>query len=158
MIRNLILKWKQEWWLKNASILAKEYQSKQVDLEKKLSEEVSLKIQKLELERDILYAQVRSEIERGKLLQEEVTYRTKTLEDRKMELIREDNELREQIKVLQAKAAPDQVWTHAFTAGVSKTIDMLIPTITEGFDKFKVQVREEAMKEAIARLRAPNKK
>jgi len=158
MFKKLIESWKQEWWLKHASEVAREYQSRQLDLEKRLEEEMRLNLNKLELERDVIYAKVKGEIQKGQLLEEEVVYRTKTLEDRKLELIKADNELREQIKLIQAKASPDQIWNQAFTTGVSKTLDMIIPSLTEGFDKYKIKVREEAVTEAIARLRAPNKK
>lgn len=158
MIKKLLDKWKQEWWLRNASNIAREFQHRQTDLENKLNHESRINIQKLELERDILYAKIKAEIEKGNILEAEVEYREQILSDRKLELIRADNELREQIKLTQAKASPDQIWSQAFTTGVSKTLDMIIPTITSGFDKFKVKVQEDAVQEAIARLRVTNKK
>ncbi len=158
MIKKLIERWKREWWLKNASELAKEYQSKQIELEKNLSDEIRLTIQKLELERDVLYSKIKSEIEKGKILEEEVLYREKNLESRKLELIKADNELKKQIATIEAKASPSSVWAEAFTAGANKTWDLIIPVMTENISKLKKKIEEDATAEAIARLRVTNKK
>lgn len=151
-------RWKQEWWLKHAAEVAREFQSRQDDLEKRLNDEIKVNLTRLELERDTLYAKIKVEIEKGKILEEEVAYREKTLKDRKMELIQLDNDVKEQIKILEAKSSPSAVWAQAFTAGASKAWDLITPVMTENLSKLKIRMEEEAVQTAIARLRASNKK
>lgn len=158
MFKKLIESWKQDWLLKNAAKIAKEYESRQRDLISKLDSEMKLNLQKLELERDVLYAKVRAEIQKEKLLEEEVTFRAKTLEERKIDLIKADNDLKQQIKLIEAKASPSAVWTEAFSQGVSKCWDLLLPSMTENIEKLKSKIREDAIHEAIGRLNATNKK
>lgn len=47
-----------------------------------------------------------------------------------------------------------KAWQDGFNTAMSKSWDILLPNI----DKLKDKLREEAVQEAIARLRAPNKK
>lgn len=155
---NLKERWKQEWWLKHASEVAKEYESRQADLIQKLDSEFKLNIEKSELERDVLYTKIKSELQKGKLLEEEVEFRLKTLNDRKLELIQADNDLKQQIKVIESKASPSSVWAEAFTAGANKTWEIIVPVMTDNITKLKKKMEEDAIQEAIARLNASNKK
>lgn len=151
-------KWKKEWWVIKSSELYKEFEQKKIELENTLNQEIKFHIQKLEIERDILYAKVKSEIEKGKLLEEEVAYRIKTLENRKLELIQTDNDTKRQISILEAKASPTAVWAEAFTAGATKTWELIVPVMTDNLSILKTKMKEEAVQEAIARFNAPNKK
>jgi len=47
-----------------------------------------------------------------------------------------------------------KAWQEGFTTAMSKCWDILLPNM----DKLKEKLREEAVNEAIARFRAPNKK
>lgn len=158
MIKKMVEKWKQEWWIKHAAELATEYQSRQFDLVKKLEEEMKSNVEQIELQRDILYAKTKSEIQKGEILETEIVYRLKNLEDRKLELIKADNELKEQIKLIEAKAHPSAVWTEAFSLGVSKSWEMMLPIMTQNLDKVISKIKEDSVKEAIGRLHATNKK
>ena len=141
-------RWKQEWWLKHAAGIAREYQHRQEDLLRRLEAELQERQCKIEVE-----------IRRGKVLEEEVTYRTKVLEERKLELIQADNDLKNQIKVIEAKAHPSTVYVEAFSQGINKCWDMLIPVMSENIEKLKTKVKDDAISEAIQRLKnAPNKK
>lgn len=158
MIKKILEKWKQEWWLKHASEMAKEYQIRESGLITSLEEEMKRNIEKAELERDILYAKVKGEIEKGKVLEEEVSYRSENLDGRRLELIQADNDLKEQIRILEAKSHPSNVWTEAFTLGVSKSWEMMLPIMTQNLDKVIAKIKEDSVKEAIGRLNVTNKK
>lgn len=158
MIKKIIERWKQEWWLKHAAEIAREYQTRQADLEKRLDEELRLNLTRLELERDVIYAKVKAEIEKGKLLEEEVAYRQKTLDDRKLDLVIADNDLKQQIRLIEAKASPSSVWVEAFTSGANKAWELLLPVMTDNIAKLKLKMQEDAVQEAIARMRVTNKK
>ena len=158
MIKKLLEKWKQEWWLKHAAEIAHQFQDREIHLKATLEAEIKQNIDLMELERDVLYTKIKSEIQKGKLLEEEVEFRQKSLNDRKLELIKADNDLKEQIKLIEAKAHPSSVWTEAFTMGVSKTWDLLLPLMQDNIDKIKSKANDDAIKIAIERLRASNKK
>lgn len=49
-------------------------------------------------------------------------------------------------------------WEAGFASGMMKSWDSLLPIMTENLEKLKEKMREDAVQEAIARLRAPNKK
>ena len=158
MIKKLLDKWKHEWWVKHSSDVVREYESKKIELISKLEKDMKINVEKFELQRDVIYAKVKAEIKKGEVLEEEVAYRLKNLEERKLELIQSDNDLKSQIKLLEAKAHPSGVWTEAFTLGVSKCWEMVLPVMSENLDKLKSKMKDDAIHEAIARLRAPNKK
>ena len=58
----------------------------------------------------------------------------KRVSDRKAELEHANQELREQIRMIEAKAAPNQIWATAFTSGFNKAWDMMIPLQMHGID------------------------
>jgi len=83
--------------------------------------------------------------------EEEVAYRLKQLEDRKIELIKTDNEVKMQIKLLEAKSSPNTVWLEAFTQGFSKAWDSINPIMMDNVLKSKKFIEENAIMETIKR-------
>lgn len=77
---------------------------------------------------------------------------TQRLDDRKTELESKKNELREQIRLIEAKASPDSIWTSAFSAGFTKAWDMMQPLMTEGVHKMKQTIRDQAISETLSGL------
>lgn len=159
MFNKLKSQWKNDWWIKECGNVATEYQSRRNDLEKRLQEELARFEEAFDIEKEISCVRIESERKKIKLLEEEVEYRFKTLEERRLELIKVDNELKTQIKLLEAKASPSAVWSEAFSQGMSKCWDLALPFMQENIEKFKTKVKEDAAVEAIQRLKnAPNKK
>lgn len=158
MIKKLIAKWKHEWLVKHEAEIRLEYASQECKLVEFLKAEISRNISIMEIERDTLYAKTRLEIQKGEVLEEEVRYRLKNLEDRKLELIEADKELKLQIKVIEAKSHPSGVWTEAFTLGMNKCWELMLPIMSENLEKVKLKLKEDAAKEAIGRFNAANKK
>lgn len=165
MIKKIISRWKEEWWQLRSSKLITEHLHKESRLIESFKDRLTLlesehkrKLDAYEIERDILYSKIKGEIQKGKLLEEDVEHRNQNLKERKLELIQADNELKSQIKLLEAKAHPASVWTEAFTLGISKCWDMLLPSMQDNLDKLKQKMKDDAIQEAIARLHASNKK
>lgn len=140
-------KWKQEWWIKNASDLAKEYLEKSKELTEKFEAEIKIQTSKNE-----------AMIEKLQIAGEALEYKLKVLEERKIEAQEKDNDLRLQIKLLEAKASPSVVWAEAFTQGMSKAWDLMLPVIQENVDKVKQAIHDKAITETLARLNGNNKK
>ena len=69
--------------------------------------------------------------------------------DRKVELEKANTELKAQIRLIEAKASPDNVWCSAFSAGFTKAWDMMEPLMTEGVQKMKDSIRSHAIDETL---------
>jgi len=59
------------------------------------------------------------------LVEQDLQYLEERLTDRRIELLKAEDDLKEQIKLLEAKAKPDSVWVTAYTAGFNRAMDML---------------------------------
>ena len=158
MIKKLIAKWKEEWLIKHEAEILAEYASQEAHLRETLKSDMNQKITLMEIERDTLYAKTRLEIQKGEVLEEEIKYRLKNLEQHRLDLIEEDNNLKQQIKVIEAKSHPSGVWTEAFTLGMNKCWELMLPIMSDNVEKVKLKLKEDAAKEAIGRFNAANKK
>ena len=76
----------------------------------------------------------------------------KLVEQKRIELERVREELKLQIRIMEAKSSPEQVWTSAFESGFSKAWAMMVPVITDGLDKQKEMIRNKAIEETRKRL------
>ena len=74
------------------------------------------------------------------------------LQDRKEDLAKANEELKAQIRLIEAKASPDSVWVQAFSQGFSKAWDMMIPIMSSGFDKIVDKTRTEAIDSVVSNL------
>lgn len=158
IIDKIINRWKEDWWKKEAENISREYQSKRNELQSRLDEEI-LEVHKSWKSRyEILSQEILSEEKKISLKQEEVAYRLKTLEDRNLELIKTDNEVKMQIKLLEAKASPNAVWLEAFTQGFSKAWDSMNPIMMENVYKTKKAIEERAIMDILNRNSNGNNK
>ena len=74
------------------------------------------------------------------------------MDERKKELASINHELREQIRIVEAKGRPDQIWVTAFTAGFSKAWDMMAPLMTDGVVKMRKTIHDQAIDETLRNL------
>ena len=98
-----------------------------------------------------------SELSRLKVMEEEIQFRESILADRKLELIKADNELKDQIRLLEAKASPSAVWCEAFSQGMSKAWDFLLPGMQENMEKLKKKIHDDAIADTLERLNGHHK-
>lgn len=144
-------RWRQEWWLKHAAELAKTFEENRLDLIQRGRTEI-------EQTQETWANKKESLLQRIRLEEEEIKYRLESLEHRKSELARVSEELRNQIKIMEAKAHPSEVWAQAFTAGVTKSWDLIQPFMLENIEKMKKQIYDEALTKAIGNLNGNHKK
>lgn len=78
----------------------------------------------------------------------------KRVNDKKVELAKANKDLAQQIRLLEAKASPDQVWLSAFQMGFSKAWGMMKPVIYDGFDKVKQEISDNAKMETLNGLQS----
>lgn len=72
--------------------------------------------------------------------------------DRREDLARTSTELREQLRLLEAKASPSHVWAEAFSLGFSKAWDMMLPLMKAGIGKSEQALFDEAVNAALTGL------
>lgn len=63
-----------------------------------------------------------------------------------------NEELRQQIHLLEAKASPSNVWAEAFTSGFNKAWDMMAPLMEEGSAKVRQSIYDKGVNDTLKRL------
>ena len=101
------------------------------------------------LETQIANTEHKLEMQKLKELEVEEIY--KRVQDRKEELQKANEELKSQIRLIEAKARPDQVWISAFTAGFNKACDS-IPVLKDNIEKVKDVIKSDAIDSTISNL------
>lgn len=86
-----------------------------------IKEEQELLVDKLRIQKDLYAYEVNEYKQKRDLIEKEYS-------DLKVKHEQRCNDLREQIKLIEAKSSPDQVWITAFNTGVSKAWDMIKDT------------------------------
>ena len=74
------------------------------------------------------------------------------IQDRKEDLERVNLELKNQIRIIEAKCSPSNIWETSFSQGFSKAWDMMIPLMKDGLDKVKEKIREEEIESSLPRV------
>lgn len=139
IFNKLFENWKNDWWIKECANIAKEYESRRKDLEERLDEELLRTKEFLSIEIEVMRVGLEAKKSMLKIQEEDIDYRLKKLEERKLEL--------------------PSVWAEAFGQGMSKSWDLMLPFMLENIEKLKSKIKEDAAMEAIQRLKnAPNKK
>ena len=131
---------KQEWFKRNEARLLLEYAPQLDALEERLSS------RKSSLENELNLIQSKFE--------EDIQHFTQRVEDRKLDLIRCNEDLKNQIRLIESKASPSNVWAEAFSAGFSKAWDCIWPLLQEGVLKSKEFIRNQAIDEARSNIEA----
>jgi DNA repair exonuclease SbcCD ATPase subunit len=88
------------------------------------------------------------------LAQYEIDELQRLTDDKKDSLEKKNKELAQQIRLIEAKASPDQVWISAFQSGFSKAWGMMKPVMYEGFDKVKQEISDNAKMETLNGLQS----
>lgn len=117
---------KKKLWAKLESDMEKDFESQKISLEKKHREKLD------DYKKELTEKEYERELGKRRLDDE-----TKEQLDLKVRYEKANNDLREQIKLIEAKASPDNVYIEAFTLGFSKAFDMLEDVIGHGFRKSK---------------------
>ena len=78
----------------------------------------------------------------------------KELSTRRVRAAHASQELRTQLQLLEAKAAPDRVWVEAFSRGYEKAWDTVWPVMSQGVLKLEAIIEQRAIEATLARLDA----
>jgi hypothetical protein len=129
--------------------------------EKKMEEEFRPQLEAIRSQIEKTSDDLHARINRIRLEQAELESLEKRVQDRREDLNRVNQELRDQIRLIEAKAAPDQVWISAFQAGFNKCWDMMWEYQSEQVTKLREKIKSQAITETLERLNgsslSPNK-
>lgn len=78
----------------------------------------------------------------------------KRMTDKKVEYSKKNKELSEQIRLLEAKSSPDNVWLSAFQSGFERAWGMMKPVMYDGFEKVKEEISNNAKMETLNGLQS----
>ena len=114
----------------------------------------TLELELLKIERSIPEKSSALEIRNNqvKLEQEQADELFRRVLDRKVELLRVNDELKQQIRLIEAKASPDNIWVAAFSSGFQKAWETMHPILMDGFRKASDSIRDEAINDTISNL------
>lgn len=121
-----------------------------------LESEFSAVLSTLEAHFDLKKASLAAEIEAAQsqlvLQRRDVEDLEKRYNDKKLELERKNQELAAQIRLIEAKAAPDEVWASAFQAGFTKCWEIMWEFQADQVVKLREKIKNQAINETLERL------
>lgn len=127
-------KWKEEWLKSQEETLKKEFEARLSSIK----EQYEMQIRRWES----IYKQK----------QDDLAYESKRVEDSKLALAKCNEDLRLQIKLIEAKASPDQVWVSSFTSGFNTAYSSMSAFLQKDVEVKRDIIRETAYNEAIGHL------
>ena len=134
-------RWKQSWLNSQESKWKEEYATKEAEWKKEIAS--------LNESGDREASEIKETLDRTERDLDDLARR---LQDKKEALEKANQELRDQLRLIEAKASPDSVWTQAFSQGFSKAWDMMLPIMSSGFDKVVERTRNESIDGALRNL------
>ena len=142
-----ISKWKSEWLISHESRLCKEFDGQIETIKDTLTSTVA----EWNKKKADLIKEIDRESNECSLQQNEYAILLKKLEMSK-------KNVEDQIRLLEAKSSPTNVWTEAFTAGFNKAWDMMLPIMYDGVLKSKKVIEDTAIQETLRRINGNHNK
>lgn len=127
----------KKWWNEKKVLIREEYDKKEKDY----------------IEQIVQYEkQIKERVEILERHERDLEDQEKRVQDRKEDLERLNTELKNQIRLIEAKCAPSTIWETSFSQGFSKAWDMMIPLMKDGIEKVKEKIREEEIEASFPRI------
>ena len=149
---NWLRRAKEAWWQKQQATWIAEYAMKGESLRTALADTLE------QLQMDTERQAATHKQERAKRLatlaveEAELDALKVQVASRREELMSIDHDLRDRIRLLEAKAHPSIVWSSAFTSGFDKAWEMMLPLMTQGLHRMESTIRDQAIDETLKRL------
>ena len=137
---------KEAWLAERLKELEKEFETELSIIDEECKQILFLK----EHEKEVL-EKAYKKVEMERFEQDELW---KRVNDKKTELVKKNKELSDQIRLIEAKASPDNVWLSAFQTGFTRAWEMMKPVMYSGFDKVKQEISDNAKMETLNGLQS----
>lgn len=132
---------KLEWWKNREDKLLQEFSSREEDLRTNLNQKITQILNELGTKQ--------KDLEHKQLDLEDLE---KRVSDRKTELERTNQELKEQIRLIEAKAKPDSVWISAFTSGFNRAWEVMKPILDQAVQEAHKMIKSQEIDESLRRI------
>lgn len=154
----IIQRLKEEWLNRNEAKLKAEYASNFEVMRKNFDKEMNERMESYKKAVEIVDQNLKIEKAKLEIRENEVKEIERSIEDKKIELAKKNEDLANQIRLIEAKASPDQVWVSAFGLGFSKAWDMMMPLMNEGNVRSRKIIEDQAIAETVKRMSNGNYK
>lgn len=125
---------KQAFFKKYESELRQKLDSQISEIDRKLNDETQKQLAIIDVKR------------------EELKELSRRVDEKKLELQQKNDLLLDQIKTLEAKASPSNVWANAFSEGFSKAWDMMVPIMADGVKRVEHSIRDSEREKAVKNI------
>jgi hypothetical protein len=149
MFKKIIDRWKKEWLEKKSCELEEEFSSNLKETNRILNEEKDKVLESIKKnwisEESALMRSIeikKSEIED---LEKRVNLRTQ-------ELQRENENLKEQIRLIEAKSSPSSIWESAVQTGWLMAWDSMKPIMNDAVERQKKIIEQNAIEDTLKRI------
>lgn len=149
-------KWKEAWLKEHEEILRVQFVDQIERVQSEFEGKIRQRTVEFQDEQAAKERELKEAFSRTEALIRGVNNRNADLEEdyKRIERLREETErerhnLKEQLKLIEAKAHPSSVWCEAFSQGFSKAWDMMMPFMTEGLQKVRKQIEAEAIENVL---------
>lgn len=137
-LRSWLASKKAEWWARREAALRAEFAAQETHLKAEQSQTLQ------ELRQ--AFATAQETLQRD---QRDLADLEQRLQDRKVEVARVHEELQQQLRLIEAKASPANIWIEAFSLGLSKYCDIILPLLKETLGKSYTQIQEEVTNQVL---------
>lgn len=97
-------------------------------------------------------AQFKEKYQELERMQVQLADQEQILSDRRIAVEKANEELRTQLRLLEAKAAPDRVWVEAFSRGYQIAWETMWPIMADGVQNLRSVIEQKAIEETLTRL------
>lgn len=153
-----IQRWKEEWWNRHESEIVRDYAERESELKQELDSHLEADRASFEKTRKLAQEAMDLQVATLKVREKELEELTKLMDSKRLDLARKNEELLNQIKLIEAKTSPSNVWVEAFGMGFSKAWDMMAPILMEGVKLSKKSIEDMAITDTLKRMNGNNKK
>lgn len=148
----MFAKWKQGWLKEHEEILRYQFADQIQRVQNEFEDKMRRRTVEFEEKQTLKEKELKEAFSRTEALIRGVNHKNADLEEdyRRIEKLREETEkerhnLKEQLKLIEAKAHPSAVWCEAFSQGFSKAWDMMMPFMQDGLQKVRKQIEADAI-------------
>lgn len=135
---------KTKWLARQEATLQQEFQPRLEAL--KAAQEVCLEVVARQT------AEAEAALQKVERLRQSVADSEVLLQDRQVAVRQASEELRQQLRLLEAKASPTEVWSQAMATGYRAALETLTPLMREGMSTMLEKVRQDAIDQTVKNI------
>ena len=136
--------WKSKWLARQEATLQQEFQLRLQALQQAQEQQLQAVATQT--------AEVEVVLQKVERLKKAVADSEVLLQDRQIAVQHASEELRQQLRLLEAKASPTEVWSQAMAPGYRVALETLTPLMREGMSTMLDKVRQDAIDQTLKNI------